>query len=430
MDRKDGRRIGSGTHSGGRGPRGAAPGGQGGAEALVLAALKDLERPLTVGDLDAQRAPLAKILERLKPLRLPGIEGLAFDCRTKLFTALLRAGRQPPLEADAEKEAKRREVMGVLGDIWRALGDERRAALCFAAAGRSEPALKMLKLAGEWEEVAELHAREARPLEAARLYEQHGEFGKAMHAFAAAADARGVLRAALHAGDFARAMAAAKEVPLKTARELLLKSGQGDLLLDLLASQGRWSEVGELYERAEQWPDAARAYERARRFSRAIVAFDRAGDDESAARCLAVEVESHAARGDTLGAAEVLRRHGRHEKAAERVKESRPDLAFNWLLEGGHDAEALALGQRRARLAAEAGKHEESAEWLERLGDLPAAAEAFLRADRPARALSVYEQLGNWEAAGEAAVCAGQKDRALEFFQRAKVDDPEGRAGR
>ena len=80
---------------------------------------------------------------------------LDFDPKTRLFTALLRAGRQQPVE-DAESEQKRKDLQYLLGQIWRAVGDERRAALSFASSGRTEPAVKMLQKAGEWQEVAEL----------------------------------------------------------------------------------------------------------------------------------------------------------------------------------------------------------------------------------------------------------------------------------
>ena len=414
-----------------RGPRREEHGSKGAAEATILLALKDLEKPMNLGDLEGQKAPLARIVEKIRGLRLKSIDDLEFDCRTRLFTALLRAGRQAPVTGETEeekaREAKRKELSATLGEIWRALNDDRRAALAFASAGKTEPAMKMLNAAGEWQEVAGLHLREGRPLEAARLFEQHKEYDKAMHAFEEAKDFRGVLRTALFAGRTEDARKAAREVPHKIARELLLKAGKGDLYLDLLASRGEWFEIGELYERAEQWPDAAMAFERARRLTRALKAFQQAGDTANAARIIDLEVASREARGDPLGAADFLRKHGQFERAAARILESRPDLSFKWLQEGGFDQQALEPAAKRARLAAEAGNHVEAAEWLERRGELPEAAEAFLRANQPARALKLYEQLGSWEAAAEAAAKAGEQGRALEFFQRAGVADPEAR---
>src|SRR5690606_33213776 len=100
----------------GRGPRGGGErqaGGQAGAEAAILAILKELEKPLTSGDFEKQVEHFGKVLERLEPLRLESIDQLEFDPKTRLFTALLRAGRQPQVE-DAEREQKRKDLQYML----------------------------------------------------------------------------------------------------------------------------------------------------------------------------------------------------------------------------------------------------------------------------------------------------------------------------
>jgi tetratricopeptide (TPR) repeat protein len=372
---------------------------------------------------------LAQVLERLKPLKLPSIEGLEFDCRTRLFTSLVRFGRQAAA-SDPEKETKRKEMLGVLGGAWKAVGDERRAALCMAAGGHSEPAVKLLESSGQWEEAALLHRREGRLLEAARLYEQHQQYPAALAIFKEAGDGRGSLRTALLAGDREEAMKAARGLPLKASREIFFKHRQGDFYLDLLAERQEWNEIGSLYEQAEQWGDAAQALERGQRFSRAAELYKKAEDEAGAERCLSAEVDSRLARKDVAGAGELLCRFGRHERAAELVREPRPDLAFKWLQEGGLDARALELAKQQARGLEQAGKSDVAAAWLERAGELPAAAQAFMDAGRPLEALRLWEQLGDWERAGEAAAKAGRAERALQLLRRAGAADADERVKR
>lgn len=423
--------------SGRRGPprardrRGGEPPrtGRAGAEAAILGALKEAERPLTTGDFEAQRAPFAKILERLQSLRLGSIDELDFDARTRLFTALLRAGRQPPQE-DEEKEARRKEILFTLGEIWRAVSDERRAALLIAASGRTEPAMKMLQRAGEWQEAAALAAREGRHADAARLFEQHQDYSSALEPWRAAGDLRAALRVALLAGNLEAVRELATVVGPKGARELLLRHKQGDLYLDLLAGRGDFVEIGRLYERAEQWLDAAQAYERAGRTLKAAECLRKAGDLAGMERLVAAEAELRLARGDLPAAGEVLRKFGLHERAFDLAREKRPDLAFQWLQQAGLDEQALGFAQASARRSRESGDLGEAARWCERAGDLPAAAQSWIEAGRPEEALRLYEQLGSWELAGDAALAAGQHDRAIELFRRAGVPEPEARAAR
>ncbi len=403
--------------------------GRAAAENALLAILHELERPLTVGDLEAQKVHLGNMLEKLKPLRIKSIEELEFDARTRLFTSLLRAGRQAEVP-DAEKEARRKELLFLLGEIWLALGDERRAGLLYAASGRSEPALQALQQSGQWEEVAELHRREGRPLDAARLFEQHGALARALVAYREAGDQRGCLRAALLAGDTAEVARAAQGLPLKAVRELLFKYRQGDLYLDILAGRGDWAEVASLYERAEQFADAAQAYERGARLTRAAEAWRKAGDPASMDRCVTLEAQARQARRDAIGAGEVLRRFDFVERAVELVRDAHPELAFKWLQEGGRDAEAVAFAQALARRLEQEGKPGEAAPWLERAGDLPLAARACEQAGQFAEGLRLWELQGEWEKAAESAARGGEKARALELFNRAGVADAEARVAK
>jgi tetratricopeptide (TPR) repeat protein len=400
--------------------------GRAGAESALLAILHELERPLTSGDFEAQKGHLTKLLEKLKPLRLSSIDALEFDARTRLFTALLRAGRQPEVQ-DAEKEARRKEVLGLLGEIWRALGDERRAGLLFAASGRSESAIQALEHSGEWQEVAGLHLKEGRALEAARLLEQKGEHAQALKAYKEAGDHRGWLRAALLSKDLEEVKRAAGALPLKAVRDLLFKHHQGDLYLDILAGRGEWLEIASLYERAEQFADAAQAFERGHRLTRAADTWRKAGNLAEMERCAGEEAKAREGRRDLIGAGEVLRKFGFIERAVELVREAYPQVAFKWLQEGGKDAEAVEFAKAQAQRCAGEGKPAEEAPWLERAGELALAAEANERAGAFGEALRIWEQLGEWEKAGEAAARVGERARAVELLNRAGVGEAEAR---
>ncbi len=404
-------------------------GGRAGAEGALLAILHELERPLTASDFEAQKGHLGKLLEKLRPLRLPSIDALEFDARTRLFTSLLRAGRQPEVP-DAEKEAKRKEVLSLLGDVWRALGDERRAGLLFAASGKSESAIKALEQSGEWQEVAGLHLKEGRALEAARLLEQKGEHAQALKAYKEAGDQRGWLRAALLSKDREEILKAAGALPLKAVRDLLFKHGQGDLYLDILAGRGEWLEIASLYEKAEQFADAAQAFERGQRLTRAADTWRKAGNLVEMERCAGEEAKARQGRRDFIGAGEVLRKFGFVDRAVELVKEAYPQVAFKWLQEAGKDAEAVGFARAQAKKCAEAGKPGDEAPWLERAGELGLAAEASERAGAFGEALRIWEQMGEWEKGGDAAARAGEKARAVELLKRAGVAEAEARVER
>ena len=458
--RRDGPRRPTGTHGPGPGERGRSDrrgpsdrhgppdkrGGRGsdrpasgraGAEGAILGVLHELERPLTLGDFAVQKGHFAKILSNVKQLRIKSLDEVEFDCRTRLFTALLRAGRQAAAAVPAEetpeakaarevKELQRKELMNLLGEIWRAAGDEARAGKLLAESGNTVPALKLLAASGEWQQVAELHRRQGRHLEAAKVFSEHEDWANALVAFREVKDLKSWLHAAIKAGDSVEALKAAKALPPRTARELLLKANQGDLFMQMLVEKGDWGEVAQLYERAEQWADAAQAFEKAHRLSRAAEAYSKADDLISAARCLDREVKDRLAKNDAMGAGEVLRRAGQVERAVDVIGQKKPLLAFQWLQEAGLDEKALEFAKMRAKELE--AKPAEAAQWLERAGELPTAAIAFMDARAPAEAMRVWESLQDWERAGDAAAMAGQLDHAVDLFRRAGILHPEERA--
>lgn len=392
-----------------------------------MATLHELERPLTKGEFEEQKGHFAKLLATLQPLRLKNIKELEFECSTKLFTALLRGGRQPA-STDEAKEAVRKDLMFLIGEIWRTLNEEAHAGKLYAESGRSAPALKALEKSGEWEGVAALHRKDKRPLEAAKIYEQHEDWKGALEAWLESGDAKGILRAALKAGNLDEARKAAKALPLKTAREILFKAKQGDLFLELLAAKGEWFEIAQLYEHSEQFADAALAFEKVGKLTRAAEAFSKAGDLVNAARCLDKEVKDRLAKKDVVGAGEVLKRAGQVDRAVEIVAPVNAGLAFKWLQKAGLDAKAMDFAKARAK--EHQAKPSEAASWLERAGELPLAAQAFLEGGRFADAARIWESLGDWEKAGESAAKAGLRDHAVELFRRGGISDAEERAAK
>src|SRR4051812_23205557 len=97
---RDGRRAeGRGERRGGRGAGGGRPGrddhGERRAQLDKLdSAVRDLEKPLTTGDFAAQAAPLSTLATSFATLRLTSLDVLEERLRGRVFTALLRAGRQ------------------------------------------------------------------------------------------------------------------------------------------------------------------------------------------------------------------------------------------------------------------------------------------------------------------------------------------------
>jgi hypothetical protein len=69
--------------------------------------------------------------------------------------------------------------------------------------------------------------------------------------------------------------------------------------------------------------------------------------------------------------------------------------------------------------AAEEKAHANHARWLEMVGEVGQAVEAWLMAERKDKALPLLEQLGDWPKAAKLAEELGQLDKAEELFHRA-----------
>jgi tetratricopeptide (TPR) repeat protein len=323
--------------------------------------------------------------------------------------------------------------MFLLGLTWRALGDEQRAAPALAASGRSEdkapaasgrsadPALtaKLLRKSGDWREEAQLLEGQKQTRNAARLHERHQSHQEAVRLYEQAGDLLSALRSALTAKDSVSGKRLLKKIPIDAAKPVLEKAKGHDWLMEHYVEAGDFQSVARLYERARQFDQAALAWERGGSVSNARKAYESAKDSANAQRVRALEVEELARRGDRLGAATLLMGEGRKDQAVEILLGLPAPKAFRFLQKLKLDEEAMALARKQIQEAESKQKPSEAARWLEWVGDFPAAAQAWEKADRKDKALAMYEQVGQWQRAGELAEALGQKEKAVDFYNRA-----------
>jgi len=288
------------------------------------------------------------------------------------------------------------EMMFTLGSIWRAVGDQRRAELAFAASGKQ----------------ADQEQAVAAP--AAPVIEK----GK---------DLKSDLRRAVATKDWDGARRIIKLIPADESRAILEKAGAYELLMERYVETSDFQNVARLYERARQFDQAALAWERAGKLGNARKAYERANDAEGAQRIRRLEVEELVKRGDRLGAAVLLLGENRREEAARVLLELPPAKAFRFLQNVKLDDEAMALARREIQQAESENKPSVKARWLEWTGDALAAAEAWEKAERKDKALEMYEQVGQWQKAAQLAEALGRKDHALELYHRAGDRDSAAR---
>jgi tetratricopeptide (TPR) repeat protein len=332
----------------------------------------------------------------------------------------------PPAEKTSppgdEKAAAFAEMMFVLGSIWRAVGDQRRAALAFAASGREadqEQAVEAIHRTGDWREETQLLENQKRTRDAARVHEHHQSFAEAARLFEAGNDFKSALGAAVVAKDWVNARRLLKMLPPDASQALLEKAGAYELLMEFYVETSNFQNVARLYERARQFDQAALAWERAGKLGNARKAFERAKDAEGAQRIRQLEVEELVKRGDRLGAAVLLLGENRREEAVSVLLPLPPAKAFRFLQKVKLDDEAMALARREIQQAESENKPSVKARWLEWTGDALAAAEAWDKADRKDKALEMYEQVGQWQKAAQVAEALGRKEKALELYHRA-----------
>jgi len=393
-----------------------------GFEAAALEAARGVDKPILAGDFEAQLQPLEKLATAArKGGKAHSLDELSQDARGKLFTALLRVSRQRAPEGEGEeieqKVAKRRQVFATLAEVWRALGDDRRAEDARAEAGDAQVAPHLLAWTGEWDKVAALNEKEGKFREAAKLFEEHDQPKEAARLYRLAGDAPKVVELLGKLGDRDALVEAAKHLPPKQQEEALLAAGLGDVLMEILVQAERWEDVGTLYERAEQWGDAARAFERAGKTHKAARAFDKAGEKADADRLVEAEAKP-LEESDPLAAAKVWARFGRPLQAA-RLAPGALDK-FRWFREGGAIDEAVEVAKAELASLQEAGKSLlEIAPWLARSGDTAGALKIYDEHRRPEEAGQLFDDLGEAELAARCYEVAGKTRKAADLYEKA-----------
>jgi tetratricopeptide (TPR) repeat protein len=334
------------------------------------------------------------------------------------------AAAPAPAQAPAidPKFAAWQDVIYLVGCIWRAVADERRAALAFAASGRpfeEKKAIETLHKTGEWKAEASLLEKGKRTRDAARVHERNRQWAEAMRLYEEAGDLKSALGCALFAKDESvveRLMAAMKPAE---SQGVLEKAGEWERLMAVFVKRADFESVARLYERAKQFDQAGLAWERAGKLSIARKTYERAKDHASAVRVRELEVKKLIERGDRLGAATIQIAAGQKDAAIETIKGLAGPKAFRFLQKLKLDEEAMSYAKAEIAKAVAENKFGDQARWLELVGETAAAAEAWLKAERKDKALPLYEQLADWPKAAALAEALAQHEKAVELFHRA-----------
>ncbi len=189
-----------------------------------------------------------------------------------------------------------------------------------------------------------------------------------------------------------------------------LDDGETATAAKLAMDAGEWNQAGELYLQLGQTIDAAKAFRSGKHWDQAAELFEQAGDDKAAAHCYQ-RANNPRRLLKTLIRLEDW--HGAAE-AAEQVGDKA--VAADFHLKAGHAQKAAALyraaGQPQRAVGLEAEVLESSGEWA-------GAAERWLQAQQPQRALNCYEKLGDHLHMGRLLEQLGQGDAALEHYNEA-----------
>ena len=335
------------------------------------------------------------------------------------------AAPRPP-SAEELKLAAYSDVMFLVGSVWKAAGDPRRAELAFIVSGRKprereqerEP-VEAPRASRDWREEARLLESRKRTRDAARLHERHESHAEAARLYEAFGDLKSSLKCVLATKDLLAARRLLNQMKPDQFLPIIEKAGAYELLMEHYVDAKDFENVAKLYERARQFDQAAIAWEKSGKLAPARKAYERAKDLVSAERVRQLEVTRLVERGDRLGAALLLIAAGKQEEAVQALLALPAAKAFRFLQKAKLDAQALELARKEIARAEAENRPAASARWLEMLGDVAAAAEAWERAQRKDRALALYEQSGNWQRAAELAESLGQRDKAVELYHRA-----------
>lgn len=368
----------------------------------------------------AEAAPAAEATE---PTPAPSEHPLPTGEGEASAAAAAPAGPDP-------KIAQWRDVMFIVGQIWRAVGDERNAAMAFAASGRKEEekqAIQTFHKTGDWKEEAKLLEGGKRTRDAARIHEKNNNFAEALRLHEQGGDLKSALRNAVAGNDEEAITRLVGQMKAPDVRGVLEKAGAYERLMDLYVKSQDFEAVAGLYERARQFDQAALAWERAGKLSNARKSYERVKDTASANRVRELEVKKLIERGDRLGAA-TLQAGGGHKEAAIATLKGLPAMkAFRFMLKLKMDTEALEFARAEVTKLSAIGQHVSAARWYEMLAEPGSAAESWLKAERKDKAFPLYEQLGDWARAAELAEQSGHLDKAEQLYGRAGNQEAQAR---
>ncbi|AKQ65107.1 Transcription termination factor Rho [Myxococcus hansupus] len=272
------------------------------------------------------------------------------------------------------------------------------------------------ELTGTWDEQAKQLETMGRTRDAGRLHERNNSFAEAARLFEAGGDLKSALRNALSGSDNDMARRLVGTLPPDQLAPTLEKAGAYELLMEHYVGKADFENVARLYERARQFDQAALAYERSGKLTLARKSYERARDIASANRIRGLEVKSLVERGDRLGAATLLAAVGQRREAVEVLSPLPPPKAFHFMQRLKLDDEAKELAQKELARAEQEQKPAGRARWLELLGDVTAAAEAWETAGRKDKALPLHEKLGNLPRAAQLAEELQQRDKAIALY--------------
>ena len=347
---------------------------------------------------------------------------LALSGRTLDEADLARLDAPPPERAAGSEGRPARE--GSKGRRERTDRPERSGSR--SPEGRSErparpprEALPIFPEGSDWKEQARILEEKGRTRDAGRIHERNASPADAARLLEAGGDVKGALRNAALAKDPIAAKRLVALLKPEEATTILEKADAYELLMELYVQQGQFEPVARLYERARQFDQAALAWERAGKLAPARKAFERAHDTANVERLRKLEVDKLIERGDRLGAAVILSQSGHKQEAQEILKTLPAPKQFRFLEKLKLTEEAQALARGELAKADEEKRPSTRARWLELLGDLPGAAQAWEQAERKDKAYPLHEKLGDLPKAAQLAEAAGHHQAAIGLYQRA-----------
>lgn len=300
------------------------------------------------------------------------------------------------------------------------VGSEHAAGL-LSEEGREDLAIPLFEEAGAYWQAAECARRLGRTVRAARLFEQAGAFEQAAASYAHAGDQTEVLRVWRQWSEELGRVGRDEE-------QRALDGRRAKLHLDL----GELEIAAELLERHQRWSPAARIWQRVGRNDRAILALVEAGSGAKAAELM----DRSGAQLASETRARILSSVRRHVEAAEAYEEA-GDLsgAMRQLEAAGAYGEAARRAERKgdperaAELYQSAGAWSEALRVLEGEGRWTEAADVARRAGLNAQAAAVYLKLKDPLRAAQEFIKADQPERAIDQLANLAPNSSDGVAG-